>query len=71
MQSCELWRKRSNFRSFGYMCDVHDGQIWEEYNDFLSAPFNYLLTLNADWFCPFEHGRYSVGAIYLTIQNLP
>ena len=33
--------------------------------------YNYLLTLNVDWFCPFEHGRYSVGAIYITIQNLP
>lgn len=71
VQSCELWRKRSNFHSFGYMCDVYDGQIWKDYSDFLSAPFNYLLTLNVDWFCPFEHGRYSVGAIYLTIQNLP
>ena len=34
-------------------------------------PPYYLLTLNVDWFCPFEHGRYFVGAIYLTIQNLP
>ena len=40
-----------------------------EYNDFLSAPYNYLLTLNVDWFSPFDHGCYSVGAIYLTIQN--
>lgn len=53
------------------MCDVYDGKIWEEYSEFLSAPFNYLLTLNVDWFSPYEHGRYSVGAIYLTIQNLP
>ena len=29
------------------------------------------MTLNVDWFEPFEHGVYSVGAIYLTVQNLP
>lgn len=27
--------------------------------------------MNVDWFEPYEHGVYSVGAIYLTIQNLP
>lgn len=27
--------------------------------------------MNVDWFEPFERGVYSVGAIYLTIQNLP
>ena len=37
----------------------------------MAAPYNFLLTLNVDWFCPFEHSQYSVGAIYLTIQNLP
>lgn len=31
----------------------------------------YLLTLNVDWFHPFSHSMYSVGAIYLTVQNLP
>ena len=71
VQCCELWRERSAFRRSGYMCDVYDGEIWSQYNDFLSAPYNYLLTLNVDWFSPFDHGCYSVGAIYLTIQNLP
>lgn len=27
--------------------------------------------MNTDWFQPYERGVYSVGAIYLTIQNLP
>ena len=44
-----------------YMCDIHDGLIWKDGEDFLSAPFNYLLILNIDWFSPFKHGYYSVG----------
>lgn len=27
--------------------------------------------MNVDWFQPFSHLQYSVGAIYMTIQNLP
>ena len=27
--------------------------------------------MNMDWFEPFERGVYSVGVIYLTVQNLP
>ena len=40
-------------------------------SDFLVAPYSYLLTLNVDWFQPYKHIQYSVGSIYLTIQNLP
>ena len=38
---------------------------------FLNSPYHYLLTMNVDWFEPCERGVYSVGVIYLTIQNLP
>ena len=38
---------------------------------FLTFPHCFLLTLNVDWFEPLERGVYGVGAIYLTIQNLP
>ena len=34
-------------------------------------PHHYLLMLNVDWFQPFSHIQYSVGAIYVVIQNLP
>lgn len=27
--------------------------------------------LNVDWFQPFKHTNYSVGAIYLSVLNLP
>ncbi len=52
VQCCELRRQRSAFRRFGYIRDVYDGEIWGQYNEFLSAPYNYLLTLNVDWFSP-------------------
>ena len=50
--------------------------MWKRFNstemdNFLSLPYCYLLTVNVDWFQPYERGVYSVGAIYLTIQNLP
>ena len=56
---------------------MYDGDVWCRFNsaemgDFLSAPHSYLLTMNIDWFQPFVRGTsYSVGAIYVTIQNLP
>ena len=73
LQSCEQWRTRPNFAQHGYVSDVYDGGVWQSFleSGFLKAPFNYLLTLNVDWFQPFEHSIYSIGAIYLTIQNLP
>ena len=48
--------------------------MWSNFSnemDFLKSPFCYLLTLSVDWFQPFEHDVYSMGAIYLTIQNPP
>ena len=55
------------------MGDIYDACIWHEMlnNGFLKNPFSYLLTLNVDWFQPFQHTNYSVGAIYLIVQNLP
>ena len=38
---------------------------------FLSGPYAYGLMMNIDWFKPFKHLKYSVGAIYLTVMNLP
>ena len=60
----------------GCLGDIYDGAVWKKFNspeglNFLTCPYSYLLTLNIDWFQPFDRGVYSVGAIYLTIQNLP
>ncbi len=38
---------------------------------FLCKPYCFGLTINLDWFRPFKHSEYSIGAIYLTIMNLP
>lgn len=74
IDSCEKWRNRQV--PDDYSCDIFDGDIWRSFSSqekeyFLSNPHCYLSILNVDWFQPFEQGVYSVGAIYLTIQNLP
>ena len=38
---------------------------------FLSQEHNYAFMINIDWFQPYKHLTYSVGAIYLSVFNLP
>ena len=76
LDKCEKWRNRLVRVPPSLLGDIHDGAVWKQFlssNEFnnLSSPFCYLLTLNVDWFQPFERNMYSLGAIYLTIQNLP
>ena len=76
LESCELWRKRSNLIPSAHLGDIFDGRVWKDFSspemqNFLSSPHSYLLTMNVDWFQPYERHTYSLGAIYLTIQNLP
>lgn len=73
-EKTELWRKCH--KTPGTLIDIYDGRVWNEFlnpqgRQFLSLPYNLALTLNIDWFQPFKHTTYSVGAIYLSIQNLP
>ena len=70
----EEWRSRSRVADTFY--DVFDGDMWREFVDrdghqFVAEPRSLLLTLNVDWFGPFENSTYSCGAIYLTVNNLP
>ena len=72
---CEEWRSSYN-TSPGVMKDVYDGKIWKEFQNyngssFLSEPFSLELMINVDWFQPYKHTQYSVGAIYVTVLNLP
>lgn len=57
------------------MTDVYDGNIWKDFNGrkyhFFNEERNYGVRLNIDWFQPFKYTNYSVGAIYMTILNLP
>ena len=74
LSACERWRQRARSIPNTHLGDVYDGRVWQQFNsgnNFLASPFSYLLTLNVDWFQPFSHLEYSVGVIYLTIQNLP
>lgn len=59
-----------------YFTDVYDGQLWHDWKNvniipFLDVPGNLHLMMNIDWFQPYKHAQYSVGVIYLVIQNLP
>lgn len=76
LEACELWRKRSTLVPSGHLGDIFDGKVWNDFNSsdmqhFLPSPYCYLLTMNVDWFQPYERRTYSLGAIYLTVQNLP
>lgn len=69
---CEKWRQRESTIPVGYYGDIFDGAVWKRFSqDFLTAPYSYLLTINIDWFQPFKNTQHSVGVIYLIIQNLP
>ena len=59
IEKCENWRRR--VIPAGFLADIYDRATWkrfdsEEMNNFLSLPHHYLLTLNVDWFWPFERG---------------
>ena len=74
LSDCEKWCNRSVQDSI--LEDIYDGQIWKDFMEydgkpFFSVPFNFGLTLNIDWFQPFKRTNYSVGTIYVAIQNLP
>ena len=71
---CENWRSRTV--KVGEMQDVYDGQMWQNFITYkgepsLSQPGNLGLILNFDFFQPFDHLTYYLGAIYLSILNLP
>lgn len=56
--------------------DVYDGKVWKDYQylnstPFLASPHNLGLMMNVDWFNPYKHSPYSLGAIYLVVLNLP
>ena len=74
LDQCQMWRKRVTTE--GTLADIYDRQVWKDFQayegrSFLSEPHNLAVMLNCDWFQPFSHSRYTVGAIYLVILNLP
>ena len=74
LDKCERWRDRDI--PANWLADVYDGKLWKEWMNYSGVPYlevpgNLLLMLNIDWFQPFDHIQYSVGVMYLVIQNLP
>ena len=58
------------------MCDMYDSNLWKSFltideEDFLLDRYTIALLLNTDWFQPYKHIEYSVGAIYIAIINFP
>lgn len=71
---CDKWKTRKYDKDV--FRDIYDGKVWSDFKvyngkPFLLNKFTYGLMLNIDWFQPCKHTQYSVGAIYLTIMNLP
>ncbi|OBZ80176.1 hypothetical protein A0J61_11775, partial [Choanephora cucurbitarum] len=60
------------------LSDIYDGDVWKTFKlkktdtqpFVLENDYNLLLTLNCDWFQAYKDS-YSIGVIYLTVQNLP
>ena len=70
----EEWRSRTCVENSFF--DVFDGDMRRQFparngSIFVDQHRSLLLSLNIDWFSPFTNSTYSVGAIYLTINNLP
>lgn len=76
LKDCELWRERQRHLPDNILGDIYEGQIWKDFQvvdgeHFLSAPNNFGLMLNVDWFQPTKHGLHSIGVIYMVVMNLP
>ena len=74
VRKCEAWRKRPKVE--GILNDIYDGQVWNDFISpngipFLAIPYNFAFSINVDWFQPFKYSTYSIGAIYMAVQNLP
>ena len=71
---CAHWKSRIS--SDGSLEDVYDGRVWKQFLQYHDRPFlteenSYAFMINIDWFQPYKHLTYSVGAIYLSVFNLP
>lgn len=72
--ACEQWRTRVAID--GELRDVYDGKMWQKFANyegerFLSEAGNIGFILNFDFFQPYDHLAYSLGAIYMSVLNLP
>ena len=71
---CEHWRSLNE--SCSEVRDIYDGKLWKDFHyvngePLLASPYVYAVIINIDWFQPFKLTQASIGAIYLTVLNLP
>lgn len=71
VQLCDEWRHRNV--SNGFLSDVYDGKLWKDFQNVdgvpvLSEPLSFAFMIR---FQPYTYTKYSIGAIYMTILNLP
>ena len=71
---CEHWRSWKE--SYSEVRDIYDGKLWKDFQyvngePLLASPHVYAVMINIDWFQPFKLTQASIGAIYLTVLNLP
>ena len=74
IEVCNHWRNRNVCN--GIIANVYDGQLWKKFERFTTdtnncASCSLSLVLNIDWFQPYKHVSYSVGVLYIAVQNLP
>lgn len=70
VERCNEWRKRTTRDT--HIADIYDGTVWQsEVDGYLKCDHNLYGMINIDWFQPYKHTPHSVGAIYMTILNLP
>ena len=69
-----MWRTKDHIPNT--LMDVYNGALWKKFmtvdgKTFLKDPYNLSFKQNIDWFQPFNRTPYSMGIIYLAIDNLP
>ena len=54
----------------GLLCDIYDGSVWRScVSHHVTNSLTLAFLINIDWFQPYKHIAYSVGAIYLTFKS--
>ena len=75
LKSCSAWKSRVSTVSGDerLLRDIYDGNVIHEQaiQSDMTGTLPVFLALNVDWFQPFTHTQYSVGAMYFSIANLP
>jgi hypothetical protein len=67
----EMWQRYQYLNAKTHRPFEHTTDNADDKEELLAAPGTLALALNVDWFCPTKDGNYSMGAIYMTVLNMP